>query len=504
MSRLKVDNSDGVVVQKPGANRYKVFSDIEGVPEWLVAQLDKLGIFRPTPVQAGTIPEALKGYDVIGAARTGQGKTLCFAMPILISLAADPGAFRGLVVTPTRELALQIAQQFQVFAEHLKIRISTIVGGLDAMDQQRELATKPHVVIATPGRLAELIKGGTSSTHFASFRRLKYFVLDEADRLLSSDFAEPLAVIASILPEKRQTLLFSATMTQNVKQLLTLQGMNKPHIYQDADTNEYDPVQVDGVEKWPTPETLKMEYMFMPQNVKDCYLLYLIRTFSDLPGIIVFTPSCQMCEELCMMLNYADPPVGAVRLHGWMRQPDRTAALLQFKSGQSKVLVATDLASRGLDIPDVQLVIQVNVPRDPRVYIHRVGRVARRGKQGRSILLIDQYQIDLFLEVEKHLTRKVEEHTVEEKQVLVYLNETLTARETGRLELDDTGFYDRMEVLRSKKPTSTPHRSSAASSSQPTDTEKQRPSSDKRDSNGKRSHSSSDDAPAPKKKAKLS
>lgn len=193
--------------------------------------------------------------------------------------------------------------------------------------------------------------------------------------------------------------------------------------------------------------------MFMPLNVKDCYLLYLIRKhLAELPtGLIIFVPTCQACEEITAMLNFAEPPVGAVRLHRWMKQRDRTHALQQFKQGSSKVLVATDLASRGLDIPDVYLVIQYNVPSDPRTYIHRVGRVARRGRKGHSIMLIDQHQVNFFLRIEQHLTRPVTEYDVDEKRVLVHLNETVSAREMGRLDLDDAGFYERLELLKSQK-----------------------------------------------------
>lgn len=191
----------------------------------------------------------------------------------------------------------------------------------------------------------------------------------------------------------------------------------------------------------------------MPFNVKDCYLLYLIRKhLAELPtGLIVFVPTCQSCEEITAMLNFAEPPVGAVRLHRWMKQRDRLHALQQFKQGSSKVLVATDLASRGLDIPDVYLVIQYNVPSDPRTYIHRVGRVARRGRKGHSVTLIDQHQVNFFLRIEQHLTRPVTEYQADEKHILVHLNETVSAREMGRLDLDDAGFYERLELLKSQK-----------------------------------------------------
>lgn len=448
-------------------SKYLEFSDIPGMPDFLIKQLDKLGVIRPTPVQAGTIPEAMKGYDVIGAARTGQGKTLCFVVPILASLAEEPGAFRGLVLTPTRELALQIAQQFQVLAENMKVRIVTIIGGMDMVEQQRQLATKPHILIASPGRLAQIIKEGTVAAHMASLRRLQFFVLDEADRLLSPEFAESLATIVSWLPTSRQTLLYSATLTQNIKNLMNMHqnGSEQPkegrkkHIYQDLENVDIEATKVvevengQEIEKWPTPETLDMQYMFMPQNVKDCYLLFLIRQhLADLPtGLIVFAPTCQSCEEITAMLNFAEPPIGAVRLHRWMKQRDRTNALQQFKQGTSKVLVATDLASRGLDVPDVFLVIQYNVPADPRDYIHRVGRVARRGRLGHSILLIDQHQVNFFLRIERHLLRPVTEYQIEEKRVLAYLNEAITAREMGRLDLDDAGFYERLELLKSQK-----------------------------------------------------
>lgn len=233
-----------LVVNRPAESSFQEFSEMPGMPDFLVKQLDKLGIIRPSPVQAGTIPQALKGQDVIGAARTGQGKTMCFVIPILASLAEDPGAFRGLILTPTRELAIQIGQQFQVLAETMKIRVLTVIGGVDLTEQQRALAAKPHVLIATPGRLAQIIKDGSVASHVASLRRLKFFVLDEADRLLSTEFAEALGQIVSLLPEQRQTLLFSATLTQSIKTLMDLQNtLRKPHIYQDIDANELEAVK---------------------------------------------------------------------------------------------------------------------------------------------------------------------------------------------------------------------------------------------------------------------
>lgn len=434
------------------SSSFKTFNQLRGIPEWLKEQLTELQIERPTNVQKETIPQALNGKDIIGSSRTGQGKTLCFAIPIITSISNDPGAFRALVVTPTRELALQITQQFKIIGRRINIKVLSLTGGHDMTEQVLELAKKPHVLVCTPGRLSRIISDPVNEQHISSFKRIKYFVLDEADRLLTPEFSSQLSTIIDVVPKNRQIMLFSATMNKSLEKIASY-SMNDPFIYKD-DISEYDVETIktdDGIDVWPVPDTLKLDYMFMPSNVKDCYLLFLLRHFEELDSIIVFVPSCKVCEEISYMLNEVDPPIKNSRLHRWMKQSERESSLSNFKSRVTKVLIATDLVSRGLDIQECKLVIQYNVPRNPKDYIHRSGRVARKGREGRSITLVDQYQVKLLLEIEKHLTRKVEEFKVDEDGVLKYLNEAVMAKEAGKLLLDEEGFYERLEKLKKRK-----------------------------------------------------
>lgn len=432
---------------------FKTFNQLNGIPEWLKDQLNELQIERPTTVQRETIPQALKGKDIIGSSRTGQGKTMCFAIPIITSISNDPGAFRALIVTPTRELALQITQQFKILGRKINIKVLSLTGGHDMTEQILQLGKKPHVLVCTPGRLRRIISDPINEPHLLSFKRIKYFVLDEADRLLAPEFSSQLSVILDVVPSTRQIMLFSATMNKSLEKIASY-SMNNPFIYKD-DLEDFELVSLntseDGVDIWAVPETLSLEYMFMPMNVKDCYLVYLLRKFEHLDSIIIFVQSCKACEEVSYMLNELDPPIKNSRLHRWMKQSDRENSLSSFKSRITKVLVATDLASRGLDIQECKLVIQYNVPRNPKDFIHRSGRVARKGREGSSITLVDQFQVNLLLEIEKHLTRKVEESKVEEDHVLKHLNEAVMAKEAGKLLLDEEGFYERLAKLKKRK-----------------------------------------------------
>lgn len=416
-------------------------------------QLTQLNIERPSKVQKETIPEALKGRDIIGSARTGQGKTLCFAVPILSSIAEDPGAFRALIVTPTRELAIQINQQFRLLGKNIHIQSLCLTGGHDMSEQLSELAKKPHVLVCTPGRLARILSDEINKPILNSMRRIKYFVLDEADRLLTAEFSEELGKIMESLPKSRQNLLYSATLTKSIERASAYSESN-PFVFVDNEGEVEYETKFDEQENrqvYMIPETLSMHYYFMPQNVKECYLLYILRKYESLDSIIIFTPSCTLCEEISAMLVQTNPPIRNSRLHRWMKQNEREKALNAFKSGNTKVLVATDLASRGLDIPECKLVIHYNVPNDPKDFIHRSGRVARKGRFGQTIVLVDQFQVKLLLQIEAQLPRKIEEMKDDEDSILKMMNEAVTAKELGRLVLDEDGFYDRIEKLTKRR-----------------------------------------------------
>ncbi|XP_066983657.1 probable ATP-dependent RNA helicase DDX49 isoform X3 [Macrobrachium rosenbergii] len=326
------------------------FADLGRLQPWLLQQLDTLKVRHPTPIQFHCIPPALQGRDVIGAAKTGSGKTLAFVIPILEKLSVDPYGIFALVLTPTRELAYQIADQFKGLGTPMALRTSVIVGGMDRLQQTAELSRSPHIVIATPGRLADILE-----TSDFSLKRIKFLVLDEADRLMDGRFDKQLKTIWSSLPEKRQTLLYSATITDRVQRMKELSSSDV--FLWEADYS-----------KQATVTELDERYSLVNPIVLDATLVAVLleQQKQDPKGlIIVFTDTCKSTQILGLMLN--ELGIESVSLHSMINQKSRLAALARFKSSQVKVLIATDLASRGLDIPRVddslvkKILKQVNV-----------------------------------------------------------------------------------------------------------------------------------------------
>lgn len=416
----------------------KSFDDMPEIPQWLKTALAGLGVDRPTQIQRHTLPATIGGRDVIGCAQTGSGKTLCFAIPSLVDWSREPYGPHTLVLTPTRELAAQIGDVFRALGASVHLRVQVMVGGSDQIEEQLNLLYKvPHVIVATPGRLAYCLQQqGTQSNTLLSLKRIRFVILDEADRLLSRDFVQELPVILREVPAKRQTLLFSATMTKNLAKLGQL-SLNKPFRY-------------DTTVNFETVTTLRQEYLFMPQTVKDCYLAYVldqfVQTSDRTASCVVFVANKVICELLSEMLNELALPV--VSLHSQKSQLKRTEAISLFKSGVKRIMIATDLASRGLDIGHVALVVNHNIPRSYRDYLHRVGRTARKGRQGRAISLVSQYEVTLLQYIEGKLGRKLEEYAHEEKHVLKYLNPALKAFQVARLRLDESGFFERHRELK--------------------------------------------------------
>eukprot|EP00002_Diphylleia_rotans_P039899 TRINITY_DN9376_c0_g1_i4.p1 TRINITY_DN9376_c0_g1~~TRINITY_DN9376_c0_g1_i4.p1 ORF type:complete len:462 (-),score=101.90 TRINITY_DN9376_c0_g1_i4:12-1397(-) len=390
-----------------------------GVAPWLVQNLAAVGIKKPTPIQLQCIPPALKGRDVIGSAQTGSGKTAAFAVPILQSLAEDPYGIYALVLTPTRELAVQIAEQFNVFGKTMGLRVAVIIGGLDALKQATDIRQKPHIVIATPGRLVDIMNREES----VSLKRIKYLVLDEADRLLDKKFEESLAQIFEMLPEKRQTLLFSATMTTSIERLQEICMENT--------------VRVEVNPRSSTVDTLAEEYIFIPASVKECYLTHILQKYEK-ASIIIFVSTCfasQHLNDTLKLLGFR-----TTCMHSVLSQPERLASLAKFKSGIVSILIATDVASRGLDIPVVELVLNYDVPFDPSNYVHRVGRTARAGRAGRAITFITEHDIKLVHRIESTINKKLSLHETNENQVLKVLTKVTKASKTAKLNLEESGF----------------------------------------------------------------
>lgn len=392
------------------------FSDL-GLSEWLEKVCADLGILEPTPVQKGCIPAILRGRNVIGVAQTGTGKTAAFALPVLHALSKDPYGVFNLVLTPTRELAFQIADQYKAFGTGQTLRVSVIVGGLDFQDQAKQLERRPHIVIATPGRLKALID---SDVRLAKvFKRTSFLILDEADRLLDESFESDLDTILTLLPSKRQTLLFSATMTPT---LVTLQKT----LLEDAFVFE----AYSGLK---TASGLREEMTVVPAKVKEVYLSFLLRTLEsfDVKSCIVFAGTRKCCQNLGLLLGELEIPVAA--LHSGLQQKDRMASLDRFKSGRVSILLATDVASRGLDIPEVDLVVNFDLPKLASDYVHRVGRTARAGRGGWSLSFVSQYDIDLLKSIESLTGVRMEKFEFNEKDVLKNLSEVYTAKRVAHI-----------------------------------------------------------------------
>ncbi|CAN4097098.1 unnamed protein product [Withania somnifera] len=410
------------------------FSDL-GLADWAVNTCNELGMKKPTPVQHHCIPRILSGQDVLGLAQTGSGKTAAFALPILHRLAEDPYGVSCLVVTPTRELAFQLAEQFRALGSCLNLRCAVVVGGMDMINQTKILMQRPHVVIATPGRIKVLIEQNPDIPPV--FSRTKFLVLDEADRVLDIGFEEELRTIFQCLPKNRQTLLFSATMTSNLQTLLELSA-NKAYFYE-------------AYEGFKTVESLKQQYIFIPKNVKDVYLQYILSKIKDIGvrSAIIFVSTCRICQLLGLLLEELE--IDAASLHSYKSQSLRLSSLHKFKSGQVPILVATDVASRGLDIPTVDLVINYDIPRYPQDYVHRVGRTARAGRGGLAVSFVTQNDVDLIHEIEAVLGKQLEKFECKENEVLADITKVYKAKRVASMKMMDDGFEEKAESRKAQK-----------------------------------------------------
>ncbi|KAJ3114653.1 hypothetical protein HK100_001588 [Physocladia obscura] len=404
-----------------------------GVSKWLTTALAQISVTLPTEIQRACIPQILQGRDCIGASQTGSGKTAAFALPILQQLAEDPYGPFALVLAPTRELAFQIAEQFRILGTAISLRLSVIVGGMDMMKQAIELARRPHIIIATPGRLVDLIR---SSADTVNLKRIKFLVLDECDRLLHESFSDDLAEILNIIPAKRQTLLFTATMTEEIEELNFGSTKNlKPFVYQCA-------------KRFDTVEKLDQRYVFIPSAVRDAYMAYMVRTMFENKTMIIFAGKCRTAERLRILLR--ELGVRSTALHAQMSQTERLGSLVKFKSGVVPILIATDVGSRGLDIPLVQVVFNYELPADAADYVHRVGRTARAGRGGLSVSLITERDIDILHNIEEKTLKKMEAYPVPENKVLEALNEVGLAKRVANMHLVDTKFGEKKRANMAK------------------------------------------------------
>ncbi|KAK4180050.1 putative ATP-dependent RNA helicase [Triangularia setosa] len=374
-----------------------------GVRPWLVQSLANMAIKRPTAIQRESIPMLLKGRDCIGGSRTGSGKTVAFSVPILQQWAENPSAIFGVILTPTRELALQIYEQIKAISSPHSLKAILVTGGSDMRPQAIALAQRPHLVIATPGRLADHIRTSGYDT-ICGLSRVRFVVLDEADRLLAANgpgsMLPDVEECLSALPpaSERQTLLFTATITPEVMALKNMPRKpgREPVFVCEVDT-----------EKLAIPPTLNQMHLQVPVTHREHYLHMFLSTEQNVnKSIIIFCNRTSTADFLHHLLRLLDHRVTS--LHSKLPQRQRIDNLGRFRASAARILVATDVAARGLDIPEVKMVINYDIPRDPDDYIHRVGRTARAGRKGDAVTFVGQRDVDLVLAIEQRVGRKME------------------------------------------------------------------------------------------------
>jgi len=349
------------------------------------------GYTRPTPIQAAAIPHVLAGRDLLGLAQTGTGKTAAFALPILQRLAQSGRKATGdrpiavLILTPTRELAAQIGDSFAAYGRHLGYRHTVVFGGVSQHGQERELRAGVDILVATPGRLLDLI-----NQKIVHLNRLSIFVLDEADRMLDMGFIHDVRRVIAHLPAQRQTLFFSATMPPEAQRL--------------ADVLLKDPATVAVTPVSSTVETIDQSLYFVDKEAKRRLLADVLRD-AAISRALVFTRTKHGANRVVEFLGKTG--IEADAIHGNKSQNARTRALDRFKRGESRVLVATDIAARGIDIDDISHVINFDLPEVPETYVHRIGRTARAGASGTALSFCDAEERDLLRDIERLIRRQI-------------------------------------------------------------------------------------------------
>ena len=344
---------------------------------------------RPTPVQELAIPLLIGGRDVLGVAQTGTGKTAAFALPVLekLSFSKSPGKrnIRALILSPTRELAAQIDQRFYVYSKYVDIRHMVIFGGVGQKPQVQSLRKGIDVLVATPGRLLDLIQQG-----YVNLDYVEFFVLDEADRMLDMGFIRDIKKILKILPKNRQNLLFSATMPSKIADLAN-------SFLNNAEMVDLSPKEI-------TVERIDQAILFVRKEDKIKLIIDIIKDNQVERGII-FTRTKHGANRLVKKLDRAN--ISALAIHGNKSQGARTRALSQFKNGSTPLLVATDIASRGIDVDDVSHVFNYDLPNEPESYVHRIGRTARAGKGGTAYAFCDDSESGYLVGIERLIGKKI-------------------------------------------------------------------------------------------------
>ena len=355
--------------------------------EPILRALQEEGYSTPTPIQEKSIPILLQGKDLLGCAQTGTGKTAAFSIPILQKLYKTDNrqGIKALILTPTRELAIQIGESFEAYGKYTGLRHAVIFGGVGQKPQTDELKRGIQILIATPGRLQDLINQG-----FINLKTLDFFVLDEADRMLDMGFIHDIRRILKLLPPRRQTLFFSATMPPEIEKL--------------AKSMLTAPEKVEVTPVSSTVDTISQSIYFVEKKEKKDLLLYLLKD-PAIESVLIFTRTKYGADKLARILNKAG--IGAEAIHGNKSQNARQRALTGFKGHTLRVLIATDIAARGIDVDQLSHVINYELPNIPETYVHRIGRTGRAGHNGVAISFCESEELPYLKDIQKLIGKTI-------------------------------------------------------------------------------------------------
>ncbi|GAB4085518.1 DEAD/DEAH box helicase [Myceligenerans cantabricum] len=424
--------TEAPATESPAADGTAVAPDAEPQPRFdtlplpaaLLAATHDLGFTTPSDIQAAAIPPLLEGRDITGVAQTGTGKTAAFGLPLLAAVAPDADVTRGrvqaLVLAPTRELAMQVADAIESFATHLPgMRVLPVYGGAPYMPQQRALRDGVHVVVGTPGRVMDHMERGS-----LVLDDVKFLVLDEADEMLRMGFAEDVEKIFSTAPRERQVALFSATMPPAIRKV--------------ADQHLNDPVEIAVTRQSSTVTSVRQTYAVVPFRHKTGSLVRVLAT-SDADAAIVFTRTRGSAEDVGSAL--LERGISAATISGDVAQKEREKIVERLRSGALDVLVATDVAARGLDVDRIGLVVNFDLPREPEAYVHRIGRTGRAGRSGEALTFVTPQERGLLRRIERTVRTRLEEadipspRDVSAHKFATLLKKVPDRREAGRLDL---------------------------------------------------------------------
>ena len=406
--------------------------------KWIKKVIKYLSYKEPTEVQKYIIPQILNDKSVIAISKTGTGKTASFCLPIISELSKDPFGLYAIILEPTRELVLQVEEKLKLFSTGFNLRMCSIIGGEDYTTQLKELDKIPHIIIATPGRLVSFLE----NNYVKLVQNLRYFVMDEFDQLLDETIKPDIDKIITYLPDDRITLFFSATIMQTKEELKKYLGKNdKEEIYyynnntdeklEDLikNENELDKTkEKDGNKKSSKiiplkiknriNEDISLKYILVPQKLKEHYLLYLLRNRYKDTNTLIFVNHVKQCDFLYNLCKLFEIKVS--HLHSKMTQKKRREDLQKFKGSMTNILISTDLASRGLDIKQCDLVINFDIPLSSLTFIHRAGRTGRIGNKGLCISLVSQYDVEVLNGIEEDLSADFKEiEDIDQDEIMV-------------------------------------------------------------------------------------